>query len=120
MIGCTNQLFESKLNVFLNNELNESSNDNDEEEPGCNKVFGPIQFKVYIELPCIGDTSNKIKNYLNSCLSKIKCGSVQTKFSNSFTRLSDVLKFKDQQPSHLKSDAIYLSYNLQLRTQVCG
>ena len=108
MNGYTSQLFESKLNVFLNNRFIESSNDNDEEESGCNKVFGPDQFKVYIELPYIGDTSNKVRNCLNSCLSKIKCGSVQIRFSNSFTRLRDVFKFKDQQPSHLKSDAICL------------
>ena len=71
-------------------------------------MYGPEQFKVYIELPYIGDTSNKIRNCLNSCLSKIKCGSVNLRFTNSFTRLRDVFKFKDKQPAHLKSNVVYL------------
>ena len=73
MTSYTSQLFESKLNVFLNNEFKESSGNNDEEESGCDKVFGPDQVKVYIEFSYIGDTSNKIRNCHNSWLSKIKC-----------------------------------------------
>ncbi len=64
--------------------------------------------KFFIELPFIGDTSNKIRSCLNSCLNKIKCGSVQIRFTNSFTRLKDVFKFKDRQPKHLKSNVVYL------------
>ena len=41
MNGYTSQLFELKLNVFLNKKFKESSNDNDEEDSGRNKVFRP-------------------------------------------------------------------------------
>ena len=108
MNGYTSQLIESKVGLFLNKKFNENSRDEESEDSDSNKVLGPDQFSVYIELPYIGDTSNKIRNCLNSCLSKIKCGSVQIKFMNSFTRLRDVFKFKDRQPSHLKSDVVYL------------
>ncbi len=33
--------------------------------------------------------------------------SVQIKFTNSFTRLKDVFKFKDRQTKHLKSNVVY-------------
>ena len=82
MNGYTSQLIESKVGVFLNKKF-EEINSHNEEEPSV--MFGPDQFKVYIELPYIGDTSKKIRNCLNSCLSKIKCGSVELRFTNSFT-----------------------------------
>ena len=63
---------------------------------------------MYIQLTYIGDTSNKIRKCLSSCLSKIKCGRVKIIFTSCFSRLKDVFKFKDKQPTHCKSNVIYL------------
>lgn len=106
MNGYTSQLIESKVGLFLNEKFQTTNSSNEEGESSV--MYGPDQFKVYIELPYIGDTSKKIRNCLNSCLSKIKCGSVNLRFTNSFTRLKDVFKFKDKQPAHLKSNVVYL------------
>ena len=108
MNGYTSQLVESKVGLFLNKKFEETNSRDEAEEEGERVRYGPEQFKVYIELPYIGDTSKKIRNCLNSCLSKIKCGSVNIKFTNSFSRLRDVFKFKDRQPAHLKSNVVYL------------
>ncbi|KAL5272121.1 hypothetical protein ACHWQZ_G000364 [Mnemiopsis leidyi] len=106
MNGYTSQLIESKVGLFLNEKFQTTNSSNEEGESSV--MYGPDQFKVYIELPYIGDTSKKIRNCLNSCLSKIKCGSVNLRFTNRFTRLKDVFKFKDKQPAHLKSNVVYL------------
>ena len=70
------------------------------------KFSGQISLKFIFNSHYIGDTLNKIRNCLNSCLREIKFGSVQIKFSISFTGLRR--RVKDQLPSHFKSDAIYL------------
>ena len=36
--------------------------------------YGPDKFKVYISLPYLGETSEKIRGNINSCLSRMKCG----------------------------------------------
>ena len=72
------------------------------------KFSGQISLKFIFNSHYIGDTLNKIRNCLDSCLRlrEIKCGSVQIKFSISFIGLRR--RVKDQLPSHFKSDAIYL------------
>ena len=98
MNGYTSQLFESKVGLFLNKKFRENSTDNDDDSD-CNTVFGPDQFKVYIELPYIGALRTRSETALTLAL----------------VRLSVVVfKFKDKQPSHLKSDVVYL------KTCSCG
>ena len=58
-------------------------------------------------MPYIGDSSDKVRNSINSCLKKIKCGRVELKFLSSFSRLSDMFKFKDKQPKALASNVVY-------------
>ena len=50
MNGYTSQLIESKVGLFLNKKFEEINSQN-EEEPSV--MFGPDQFKVYIELRCL-------------------------------------------------------------------
>ena len=69
--------------------------------------YGPEKYKIYISLPYLGDASEKIRGNIKSCLSRIKCGSLQLVFTDKFSRLGDWFNFKDRQPSHLVSGAVY-------------
>ncbi len=51
--------------------------------------YGPEKFKVFLKLPFIGDSSNKIRASINSCLNKIKCGRVELKYTDTFSRIQD-------------------------------
>ena len=103
MNGYSSQLLEHRVKSFIDKIYNENRCNTEH-----NEIYGPEQFKVYIQLPYIGDTSNKIRKCLNSCLNKIKCGTIKIVFTSSFSRLKDVFKFKDKQPAHCKSNVIYL------------
>ena len=69
--------------------------------------FGPKQYSVYISLPYLGEASEKIKGNINSCLSKLKCGSLNLVFIDKFSRIADWFNFKDKQPKHLIIGAVY-------------
>ena len=63
---------------------------------------------MFLKLPFIGDSSNKIRASINSCLNKIKCGRVELKYTDTFSRIQDAFKYKDRQPKHLLSNLVYL------------
>ena len=69
--------------------------------------YGPEKYKIYISLPYLGDVSAKIRGNITSCLSRIKCGSLKLVYTDTFSRLGDWFNFKDRQPSHMVSGAVY-------------
>ena len=60
---------------------------------------------IFIRIPYLQDTSHKVINSLNSCLSQIKCGSINFKVFYKYCRIGDRLKCKDKQP--LTSNCVY-------------
>ena len=99
MNGYTTQLIESQIKVFLDKKYSNA-------EP--QDQYGPDKFSVFIRLPFIGESSAKIRASINSCLSKIKCGRVQLKYIDTFSRIKDIFKYKDRQPKRLLSNIVYL------------
>ena len=96
--GYIKEVIEARIKHFLNKIY-----DNNSKSP----VFGSEKFKVFIKLPYIAVFSGIVRNSKNSCLRKIKCGRVELKFLSSFSRLSDMFKFKDKQPKALASNVVY-------------
>ena len=91
--------------VFLNNiiwtQLNRLYTDD------TYKKHGPEQRKYFIRLPFLGDPSNRLLGSINSCLNKLKLGSVKIELLHTFSRLEGNFKFKDKQPKHLLNGVMY-------------
>ena len=57
---------------------------------------GPEQRKFFIRLPFLGDPSNRLLGSINSCLNKLKLGSIKIELLYTFSRLEGNFKFKDK------------------------
>ena len=61
---------------------------------------GPEKYKIYISLPYLGDTSEKIRGNIKSCLSRIKCGSLPM-FENTYHtyfKITRIIRILNQMP----------------------
>ena len=71
------------------------------------KKHGPEQRKFFIRLPFLGDPSNRLLESINSCLNKLKLGSIKIELLHTFSRLEGNFKFIDKQPKHLLNGVVY-------------
>ena len=71
------------------------------------KKHGPEQRKFFIRLPFLGDLSNRLLGSINSCLNRLKLGSIKIELLHTFSRLEGNFKFKDKQPKHLLNGVVY-------------
>ena len=67
--------------------------------------LGPKPREIYIRVPYLKDATYKLEKSINSCLNRIKCGSLRVKFFYTYSRVSDRLKFKDR--SSTINNAVY-------------
>ena len=70
-------------------------------------TLGCKQRKVYITLPYLGEVSEQVKGAIYSCLSRIKCGSVQVVITYNFARVGGQFPYKDRQPKQLANGVVY-------------
>ena len=68
---------------------------------------GPEQYTLFIRLPFLGEASEKIRGSLESCLSRIRCGTVRIVITHDYNRLAGCFPFKDRQPNHLANGIVY-------------
>ena len=66
---------------------------------------GPKPKEIYLRLPFLKESTYKLENCINSCLSRIKCGALRVKVFYTYSRVSDRLRFKDR--SSIINNAIY-------------
>ena len=71
------------------------------------KREGPEQYSIFIRLPYLGEASEKVKGSLESCLSRIRCGTVRIVITHDYNRLAGCFPFKDRQPKHLANGIVY-------------
>ena len=71
------------------------------------KKFGPDPKQIFIRLPYLGDSSNRLLGSLNSCLNQIKLGTINVNISYYSSRLEGNHSFKDKQPKHLLNGVVY-------------
>ena len=96
--GYNRDYLDIKVGKFLDNKIVVKENNN---------VYGPSQKKVYISLPYLADGSNKVKQTINTCLSRLRCGKLQLVLINKYSRLENWFGYKDKSPKVMQSGVIY-------------